>query len=285
MATDHAHADVVPVNPDEWVLADGTRLDPFAVTQIGERLYGRGTEDDKNGIVAALFAMRALKDSGLPLRRHFKLLIDTREETGGDAMPYYLERNPTPAYNIALDGSYPVIIAEKGYGTVMARFPARAATGEGAEVVALNGGRPEPMILKDLLQAFISFREEVISRRTRYLLAKARERAHVLVEAHRDFLDDGAPGARRAASRPRSGTSTGRRGWPRRARSIRRRQSRRRRRSASQGAASRSSRRSRASGRRPAPGGRPNRDQRETNRRRRGRPCRRTPAWDSRQVR
>lgn len=136
----HAHADVVPVNPDEWVLEDGTRLDPFDVTQIGERLYGRGTEDDKNGIVAALFAMRAVKESGLPLRRHFKLLIDTREETGGDAMPYYLERNPTPDYNIALDGSYPVIIAEKGYGTVMARFPARTATGEGAEVLALSGG-------------------------------------------------------------------------------------------------------------------------------------------------
>ena len=92
----HAHADVVPVNPDEWVLADGTRLDPFAVTQIGERLYGRGTEDDKNGIVAALFAMRALKDSGLPLRRHFKLLIDTREETGGDAMPYIWNATPRP---------------------------------------------------------------------------------------------------------------------------------------------------------------------------------------------
>ncbi len=136
----HAHADVVPVNPDEWVLADGTRLDPFTVTQIGDRLYGRGTEDDKNGIVAALFAMRALQDSGLPLRRQFRLLIDTREETGGDAMPYYLERHPTPDYNIALDGSYPVIIAEKGYGTVMANFPARQATGEGAEVVALTGG-------------------------------------------------------------------------------------------------------------------------------------------------
>jgi predicted dipeptidase len=136
----HAHADVVPVNADEWVLADGTRLDPFTVTQIGDRLYGRGTEDDKNGIVAALFAMRALQNSGLPLRRHLKLLIDTREETGGDAMPWYLERNPTPDYNIALDGSYPVIIAEKGYGTVMARFPARAATGEGAEVLALTGG-------------------------------------------------------------------------------------------------------------------------------------------------
>ena len=160
----HAHADVVPVNPDEWVLADGTRLDPFAVTQIGERLYGRGTEDDKNGIVAALFAMRALKDSGLPLRRHFKLLIDTREETGGDAMPYYLERNPTPAYNIALDGSYPVIIAEKGYGTVMANFPARQATGEGAEVVALTGGLATNQIPASSTASLLSERPDALVR-------------------------------------------------------------------------------------------------------------------------
>ncbi len=50
----------------------------------------------------------------------------------------------------------------------------------GANMVALNGGRPESMTLKDLLQAFVAFREEVVSRRTKYLLTKARERAHVL---------------------------------------------------------------------------------------------------------
>jgi len=42
----HAHADVVPVTPENWVLKDGTRLDPFKVTLIGDRMYGRGTEDD-----------------------------------------------------------------------------------------------------------------------------------------------------------------------------------------------------------------------------------------------
>ena len=47
--------------------------------------------------------------------------------------------------------------------------------------VCLNGGRPETMNLKDLLQAFIAFREEVITRRTKFLLRKARDRAHVLV--------------------------------------------------------------------------------------------------------
>jgi DNA gyrase subunit A len=47
-------------------------------------------------------------------------------------------------------------------------------------MVALNGGRPELMTLKDLIKAFVDFREEVVSRRTKYLLNKARERAHVL---------------------------------------------------------------------------------------------------------
>ena len=50
-----------------------------------------------------------------------------------------------------------------------------------ANMVALDGGRPLVMTLKDLLSAFIAFREEVVSRRTKYLLGKARDRAHVLV--------------------------------------------------------------------------------------------------------
>ncbi|MHC8331940.1 dipeptidase [Pseudomonas sp. LB3P25] len=136
----HAHADVVPVTPENWVLKDGTRLDPFKVTLIGDRLYGRGTEDDKNGIVVALYAMKIIKEEKLPLARNFKLLVDTTEETTGDAIPYYFERNPTPNYNLALDGSYPVVIAEKGYGTVMANFAKRKAEGKGAEIVSMTGG-------------------------------------------------------------------------------------------------------------------------------------------------
>ena len=51
----------------------------------------------------------------------------------------------------------------------------------GANMVALTGGRPETMTLRDMLVAFIQFREEVVTRRTKHLLGKARERAHVLV--------------------------------------------------------------------------------------------------------
>ena len=54
-------------------------------------------------------------------------------------------------------------------------------TSFGVNTLALNGGRPEMMTLKDIIEAFISFREEVIRRRTAFELAKARTRAHILV--------------------------------------------------------------------------------------------------------
>ncbi|NNJ74894.1 MAG: DNA gyrase subunit A, partial [Anderseniella sp.] len=54
-------------------------------------------------------------------------------------------------------------------------------TSFGVNSVALTGGRPEVMTLKDMLVAFVAFREEVVTRRTKFLLNKARDRAHVLV--------------------------------------------------------------------------------------------------------
>ena len=54
-------------------------------------------------------------------------------------------------------------------------------TSFGVNMLAINGGRPEQMTLRDVIGAFLAFREEVITRRTTYLLNKARERAHILV--------------------------------------------------------------------------------------------------------
>ncbi len=51
----------------------------------------------------------------------------------------------------------------------------------GANMLAINGGRPEQLNLKDMIEAFTAFRQEVVTRRTKYLLNKARDRAHVLV--------------------------------------------------------------------------------------------------------
>ena len=54
-------------------------------------------------------------------------------------------------------------------------------TSFGVNMLALNGGKPELMNLKDVIKAFIKFREDVITRRTKFLLGKARDRAHILV--------------------------------------------------------------------------------------------------------
>ncbi|WP_423212031.1 DNA gyrase subunit A [Paracoccus yeei] len=53
-------------------------------------------------------------------------------------------------------------------------------TSFGCNMLALNGGRPEQLALRDFLTHFIAFREEVVARRTAYELRRARERAHVL---------------------------------------------------------------------------------------------------------
>ena len=133
------HADVVPAVLSEWVLDDGTRLDPFKMTRVGDFLYGRGTIDDKGSIAAVLYAMKAVKDSGLPIERSIRLMIETTEETGGDAMQYYRAKTQLPAYNIVLDSKYPAVVAEKGSGALKVLFPAETTDGASTAITAMAG--------------------------------------------------------------------------------------------------------------------------------------------------
>lgn len=136
------HADVVPVVADEWVLDDGTKLDPFKMTRVGDYLYGRGTIDDKGSIAAVLYAMKTVKESGLPLDRTIRLMIETTEETGGDGMKYYRAKTPLPDYNIVLDSKYPAVVAEKGSGALKVFFPVDSVDGSNAartSITAMTG--------------------------------------------------------------------------------------------------------------------------------------------------
>lgn len=142
------HADVVPAVAEEWVLDDGTRLDPFRMTRIGDLLYGRGTIDDKGSIAAVLYAMKTVKESGVPLERSIRLMIETTEETGGDGMKYYRQHTTLPEYNVVLDSKYPAVVAEKGAGTLTVSFGIKAADdkrapspadGKGPAIVAMRG--------------------------------------------------------------------------------------------------------------------------------------------------
>ncbi len=134
------HGDVVPADPEKWVLPNGRRLPPFRLTIIGDRIYGRGASDDKSEIAAVLTAMGAIRRAGFTLDRTIRLAIETTEETGGSGTEYYKARTKLAPYNIVLDGAYPVGVAEKGFGVVMGKFPVRAGTGKCVEIVAATGG-------------------------------------------------------------------------------------------------------------------------------------------------
>lgn len=102
------HLDVVPAG-------DGWSVDPWGAEIQGNRLFGRGTMDDKGPCVAALYALAALRDSGLPLRRRIRVIFGCNEESGSQDMKYYLAHGgEIPVMGFTPDGEYPVINGEKG---------------------------------------------------------------------------------------------------------------------------------------------------------------------------
>ena len=108
------HADVQPADPARWG-GDPFRLD--TVTEPG-RLVGRGVEDDKASIATALYAMRALADRGSARRRRVELIVSMTEESDWTPFREFLQGWRPPPLNIALDGEYPVVTAEKGTGSI-----------------------------------------------------------------------------------------------------------------------------------------------------------------------
>ncbi|MEX2128044.1 MAG: DNA gyrase subunit A [Xanthobacteraceae bacterium] len=91
---------------------------------------------------------------------------EIRDESDRDGMRVVLELKREAMGDVVLNQLY-------RFTPLQTAFP--------ANMVALTGGRPEVMNLLDLIAAFVAFREEVIGRRTKYLLRKARDRAHILV--------------------------------------------------------------------------------------------------------
>lgn len=102
-----AHLDVVP-------LGDGWTHDPLGGEIDGGKLYGRGTTDDKGPALCALYAMRAVKEAGIPLKHGVRLILGCDEETGMNDMVYYASKVKMPDYGFSPDAEFPVINIEKG---------------------------------------------------------------------------------------------------------------------------------------------------------------------------
>lgn len=102
-----AHLDVVPEG-------EGWHHDPYGAEIVNGRMVGRGTSDDKGPGVAALFAMKAIVDAGIPLRRRCRLILGCDEECGMQDLEYYEQKIGLPAKGFSPDAEFPLINTEKG---------------------------------------------------------------------------------------------------------------------------------------------------------------------------
>ncbi|MDI9847169.1 DNA gyrase subunit A [Rhodoblastus sp. 17X3] len=93
-------------------------------------------------------------------------ISDLRDESDREGMRIVIEIKRDAVADVVLNQLYRFTALQSSFG---------------ANMIALNGGRPESLNLMDCLKAFVDFREEVVSRRTKFLLNKARDGAHIQV--------------------------------------------------------------------------------------------------------
>jgi len=129
------HLDVVPAG-------DGWRYPPFECTLDDDRLYGRGTVDDKGPAIACIYAMKDILDSGSKCIRRIRLIFGQTEEVGEwTDMQAYQQTEDMPTFGFTPDAFFPAIYGEKGIAFVKLSMPL-----ESSGIVRITGGNAVNMV-------------------------------------------------------------------------------------------------------------------------------------------
>lgn len=144
------HVDVVPTGT-------GWETDPFTPTIKNNRLYARGSSDDKGPTVAAYYAIKIIKELGLPTSKKLRLIIGTDEESGWKCMDRYMSVEQTPDFGFSPDADFPIINGEKGILTLYTHFD-KVQTESATQLVSFHAGLRENMVPQD---ATVQFKTDV----------------------------------------------------------------------------------------------------------------------------
>lgn len=101
------HLDVVPTG-------DGWKHDPFSATIEDDKIYARGSIDDKGPTMAAYYALKMLKDLNVKFNKKVRIILGLDEESGWRSVKYYFKKEKMPDIGFAPDASFPLIYGEKG---------------------------------------------------------------------------------------------------------------------------------------------------------------------------
>lgn len=132
-----AHLDVVPVS-------DGWLSDPFKMDIRDNVLYGRGVADDKGAVVASMYALKYLIDTGYKFNKRFRLITGCGEETGSECIKYYVKKCGHIDMGFTPDGGFPGIYAEKGalHATIV---------GKDTKIIDMKGGDASNVVCKKMV--------------------------------------------------------------------------------------------------------------------------------------
>lgn len=155
-----SHLDVVPAG-------EGWTHDPFEGVLKEDRIIGRGTRDDKGPAFCALFALAAVKECGVPLRRKVRLIMGCNEESGMLCMDHYLRCEQPPTLAFSPDGDYPLVNAEKSsYFAIFRKEFESEISIESGTAPNMIPGKAEAVI--PLIPADISSELQVFAEETGY---------------------------------------------------------------------------------------------------------------------
>ena len=102
------HVDVVP-------LGEGWDYDPLGCEIHDGKMYGRGVQDDKGPTIGAVYALKAIRDLGLPVDRRIRVLFGCDEESGSSCVEHYIKvGEELPTIGFTPDAQFPAIFCEKG---------------------------------------------------------------------------------------------------------------------------------------------------------------------------
>ncbi|WP_420843311.1 dipeptidase PepV [Lacticaseibacillus camelliae] len=127
------HMDVVPAGP-------GWDTDPFTPVEKNGRLYARGSSDDKGPSIAAYYALKMVRDMGLPVNKRIHFIIGTDEESAWVGINRYLEKEPTPDFGFSPDAEFPIINGEKGIATFAITFKPQPAAPSALTLTKFTAG-------------------------------------------------------------------------------------------------------------------------------------------------
>ncbi|MEH7275563.1 dipeptidase PepV, partial [Neobacillus vireti] len=160
------HVDVVPEG-------DGWSSDPFAAEIRDGKIYARGAIDDKGPTMGAYYAMKIVKELGLPLNKRIRMIIGTDEESDWRCVEHYFKEEEMPTLGFAPDADFPIINAEKGIADLdMTQQKSITDTGTAnVEVLTFTSGQRYNMV-PDFATATLCIKgsqTEVIQRYTEFM--------------------------------------------------------------------------------------------------------------------